>query len=62
VYTGPYSEIGDIFETTKGTVAIADMEPTTPYAVGEWPGDKEEWELVGKVTEVDPERVPGWPW
>jgi hypothetical protein len=62
VYTGPYSERGHIFETTKGTVAIAEMEPTTPYAVGEWPGDKEKWNLLGIVTELDTERIPGWPW
>jgi hypothetical protein len=54
----PYWENGDVFQTTKGTVAIADMEPTTPYAVGEWPGDKEAWELLGMVTEVDPQRIP----
>ena len=56
--TGPYWEHGQIFETTKGSVAIADMEPTTPYAIGEWPGDKDAWELLGMVTEVDPQRIP----
>ena len=55
---GRYDAHGQIFETTKGRVAIADMEPTAVFAIGEWPGDKGGWEALGFVTEVDPRRVP----
>jgi hypothetical protein len=56
-----YVETGLIFATTAGTVAIADAGDE--YAVGEWP-DKERWEALNVVTEVDPRRVPppGWWW
>jgi hypothetical protein len=50
-----YVETGLILETTKGAVAIADVGDD--YAVGEWP-DKERWEAVDVVTEVDPRRGP----
>ena len=50
-----YVETGLIFETTKGSVAIADAGDE--YAVGEWP-DKERWAAIDVVTEVDPRRVP----
>jgi hypothetical protein len=50
-----YVETGLIFETTKGSVAIADAGDE--YAVGEWP-DKERWAAIHVVTEVDPGRVP----
>jgi hypothetical protein len=55
---GWYLELGQIFETTKGSVAIADIEPTAVFAIGEWPGDKGGWEALGFVTEVHPRRVP----
>jgi hypothetical protein len=50
-----YIETGLILETTKGAVAIDDVGDD--YAVGVWP-DKERWEALGIVTEVDPRRVP----
>ena len=50
-----YVEDGLIFETTKGSVAIADAGDE--YAVGAWP-DKERWAALDVVTEVDPRRVP----
>jgi hypothetical protein len=50
-----YVETGLILETTKGTVAVADVGDD--YAVGEWP-DKERWEALDAVTDVDPRRVP----
>jgi hypothetical protein len=50
-----YVETGLILETTKGTVAIADVGDE--YAVGKWP-DKERWEALDVVTDVDPRRIP----
>jgi hypothetical protein len=50
-----YIETGLIIEATAGTVAIADAGDE--YAVGEWP-DKERWEALNVVTDVDPRRVP----
>ena len=55
--TGWYDEHGHIFETTKGSVAIADMEPTAVFAVGEWPGDQEGWETLGFATKIKREDV-----
>jgi hypothetical protein len=46
-----YVETGLIFETTKGTVAIADVGDE--YAVGEWP-DRERWAALDVVTGFDP--------
>lgn len=50
-----YIETGLILETTKGAVAIDDVGDD--YAVGVWP-DKERWEAIGVVTEVEPRCVP----
>jgi hypothetical protein len=50
-----YIETGLIIEATAGTLAIADAGDE--YAVGEWP-DKERWEALNVVTDVDPRRVP----
>jgi hypothetical protein len=50
-----YAEIGLILETTKGTVAVADVGDE--YAIGAWPA-KERWEAFDVVTDVDPRRIP----
>jgi hypothetical protein len=50
-----YVESGFILETTSGTVAVADVGDQ--YAVGGWP-DKERWDALDVVTEVDPRRIP----
>lgn len=50
-----YVETGLIFETTKGSVAIADAGDE--YAVGAWP-NKERWAAIDVLNEVDPRRVP----
>jgi hypothetical protein len=50
-----YVESGLILETTKGTIAVADVGDE--YAVGGWP-DKERWEALDVVTDVDPRRIP----
>ena len=50
-----YIECGHILETTKGTVAIADVGDD--YAIGKWP-DAQRWDAVEVVTDVDPRRLP----
>jgi hypothetical protein len=56
---GKYLQCGHIFETTKGGVAIAHVDPTLgSYAVGEWPGDKRRWAALDVVTDVDPRHIP----
>jgi hypothetical protein len=57
--TGKYLKCGHIFETTNGSVAIANVDPRPcRYAVGKWPGDKERWQALNVVTDVDPRHVP----
>jgi hypothetical protein len=55
--TEEYWECGYILETTKGSVAIANLG-TCQYGVAEWPGDKERWQPIGVVTDPDPLRIP----